>query len=106
MSLDLVDQYQAMQKTNQFRFTPPTHTILAFKEALKELELEGGPSARYKRYQNNHKIIRDALVQLGFKDLVPLNEQSKIINTFFYPNDKNFNFETFYKKLSDKGRKN
>ncbi len=104
LSLDLVDQYEVMQKTNQFRFTPPTHTILAFKEALLELEKEGGPVARYNRYSNNHNILRDALGQLGFKDLVPLDEQSRIINTFYYPKDKNFDFEEFYKRLSDKGK--
>lgn len=103
LSLDLVDQYEQMEKTNQFRFTPPTHTILAFKEALLELEQEGGSEARYKRYSDNHGILRDNLGQLGFRDLVPLEEQSKIINTFFYPDDKNFDFEEFYKRLSDKG---
>lgn len=104
LSLDLVDQYEQMEKTNQFRFTPPTHTILAFKEALLELEQEGGSEARYKRYSDNHGILRDNLGQLGFRDLVPLEEQSKIINTFFYPDDKNFDFEEFYKRLSDKGK--
>lgn len=104
LALDLVDQYEQMEKTSQFRFTPPTHTILAFQEALHELEREGGSTARYNRYSNNHKILRDALAELGFKDLVPLKEQSKIINTFHYPNDKNFDFEEFYKRLSDKGK--
>lgn len=104
LSLDLCDQYEQMQKTNQFRFTPPTHTILAFKQALLEFEREGGSVARYERYSNNHKILRDAMSELGFKDLVPLDEQSKIINTFHYPNDKNFDFEEFYKRLSDKGK--
>ena len=93
-----------MLSTNQFRFTPPTHTILAFKQGLLELEKEGGTVARYKRYSENHRIVRDALVELGFKDLVPLEEQSKIINTFFYPKDKNFKFEEFYQRLSDKGK--
>lgn len=104
LSLDLCDQYQAMQATHQFRFTPPTHTILAFKQALQELEFEGGPSARYQRYSENHRIVRDALAELGFKDLVPLDEQSKVINTFYYPKHENFDFEQFYKRLSDKGK--
>ncbi len=103
LSLDLFDQYTSMEKTNQFRFTPPTHTILAFKEALLELESEGGSVARYQRYSNNHKILRQSMIGLGFKDLVPLDEQSKIINTFYYPKDENFDFEVFYRRLSDKG---
>lgn len=92
-----------MLKTNQFRFTPPTHSILAFKQALVELEQEGGPQKRYERYSNNHEIVREGLLSIGFKELVPHEEQSKIINSFFYPNDENFNFEEFYKRLSDKG---
>ncbi|RNA17325.1 2-aminoethylphosphonate--pyruvate transaminase [Brachionus plicatilis] len=103
LSLDLVDQYENMLKTNQFRFTPPTHSILAFKQALDELEQEGGPQKRYERYSNNHEIVRKGLLSIGFKELVPHEEQSKIINTFHYPNDENFNFEEFYKRLSDKG---
>lgn len=103
LSLDLVDQYESLEKTKQFRFTPPTHAILAFKQALIELELEGGPNGRYKRYSNNHRVIREEMLKLGFKELVPLEEQGKIINTFLYPNDSNFDFEEFYKRLSSKG---
>ncbi|CAF0796581.1 unnamed protein product, partial [Brachionus calyciflorus] len=103
LSLDLVDQYENMVKTNQFRFTPPTHAILAFKEALVELEEEGGPVKRYERYSNNHEIVRNGLLSIGFKELVPYDEQSKIINSYFYPNDSNFSFEKFYKMLSDRG---
>lgn len=93
-----------MQKTNQFRFTPPTHSILAFRQALVELEQEGGPAKRLERYSNNHEIIRNGLLPIGFKELVPYEEQSKIINSFYYPNDANFKFEEFYKRLSDKGK--
>lgn len=102
LSLDLFDQYESLEKTKQFRFTPPTHSILAFKQALIELESEGGPAARYKRYKNNHKIVRDGLLELGFKEFVPLDEQGFIINTFFYPKSSKFNFEEFYKRLRDK----
>lgn len=103
LSLDLYDQLEQLDKTKQFRFTPPTHSILAFKQALIELEAEGGPTARYKRYSDNHKVVRDELLKLGFKEFVPLEEQGKIINTFYYPNDPNFNFEQFYNRLRDKG---
>ncbi|CAF1066783.1 unnamed protein product [Didymodactylos carnosus] len=41
LALDLYDQYQYMEKSRQFRFTPPTHAIIAFKQALDELEEEG-----------------------------------------------------------------
>ena len=49
-SLDLVDQYKGFEANGQFRFTPPTHAILAFRQALIELEQEGGPLGRASRY--------------------------------------------------------
>lgn len=104
LSLDLVDQFETIEKTKQFRFTPPTHSIIAFKQALVELEKEGGPQKRYERYSDNHKIVRDGLLAMGFKEFVPLEEQGKIINTFYYPNDPNFDFEQFYTRLSNKGQ--
>jgi len=104
LSLDLYDQLEQLDKTKQFRFTPPTHAILAFQQALVELDAEGGPTARYRRYSDNHKIVRDELLKLGFKEFVPLEEQGKIINTFYYPTDSNFNFEQFYNRLRDKGQ--
>ena len=38
-----------MNKTGQFRFTPPTHTLLAFKKALEEYHAEGGLEGRMTR---------------------------------------------------------
>ena len=40
VSLDLVSQWKGMETDGQFRFTPPTHAILAFWRALQELEAE------------------------------------------------------------------
>ena len=106
LSLDLFDQFEQLEKTKQFRFTPPTHAIIAFKKALEELVKEGGPAARYKRYSNNHRIVREGMIEMGFTELVPLEEQGKIINTFRYPNHPRFSFEEFYQRLSDKGKNN
>jgi 2-aminoethylphosphonate-pyruvate transaminase len=103
LSLDLLDQYEQYERNNLFRFTPPTHVILAFKQALIELDEEGGPRARYKRIQGNHAIIHEEMHKLGFEDFVPLNEQSKIINSFYYPQDKNFQFDKFHAVLLERG---
>ena len=51
LSLDLQAQWRGLETNGQFRFTPPTHTILALEQALQELEAEGGISARAARYQ-------------------------------------------------------
>ncbi|CAF5222977.1 unnamed protein product, partial [Rotaria magnacalcarata] len=63
--LDLYDQYTYMEQSKQFRFTPPTHTILAFKRALDELDQEGGVDGRAKRYEANNKLIREKMKTLG-----------------------------------------
>ena len=49
LSLDVYEQYDNLEKTGQFRFTPPTHAMLAFKKALEELEEEGNIAGRSAR---------------------------------------------------------
>ena len=50
LSLDLYDQWKTMESDGKWRFTSPTHAVLAFARALKELEEEGGIEARNRRY--------------------------------------------------------
>uniref|UniRef100_T1JE68 Alanine--glyoxylate aminotransferase n=1 Tax=Strigamia maritima TaxID=126957 RepID=T1JE68_STRMM len=101
ISLDLYDQYKGLESCGQFRFTPPTHTILAFKQALEEFIAEGGVTARGKRYQENNKLLREGMKKLGFKELVPSDHTGFIITSFHYPNDPQFKFSTFYSKLNE-----
>ena len=102
LSLDLYDQWQAMEKNKQWRFTPPTHVLAAFNQAIKEHEKEGGVKGRYNRYKNNCDIICNGMKELGFEQLLPENLQAPIIITFKQPNDSNFNFDKFYNALSEK----
>ena len=44
LSLDLYEQKEGLDKNGQFRFTPPTHTMLAFRKALEEFKEQGGNS--------------------------------------------------------------
>ena len=50
LSMDLVDQYLTLERTGLFRFTAPTHAMLAFQRALIEYEEEGGLGGRAARY--------------------------------------------------------
>ena len=50
LSLDLYDQKEGLDKNGQFRFTPPTHTMLAFRRALEEFKEQGGLKGRRDRY--------------------------------------------------------
>lgn len=103
LSLDLFDQWQVLEKTGQFRFTPPTHAILAFKQALDELELEGGVAGRAARYRQNYQTLVVGMRALGFQEYLKPELQSYIITSFRYPEDDHFDFETFYTKLNERG---
>ncbi len=71
LSLDLYDQYRVMENENgKWRFTPPTHTVLAFQQALKELELEGGIETRYSRYLANNHVLRQKMTEMGFQPFI------------------------------------
>ena len=103
LSLDLYDQWESMEKNAQWRFTPPTHVLAAFNQALIEHLKEGGIKGRFKRYKNNCKIICDGMAKLGFKQLLSNDLQAPIIITFLQPKVPNFDFKKFYNILSDKG---
>ena len=102
LSLDLYDQWHAMEKNKQWRFTPPTHVLAAFHQAIQEHEKEGGVKGRHERYSNNCKIICEGMKEIGFEQLLPDEIQAPIIITFKQPLNTNFNFQQFYDALSDK----
>ncbi|MGB8212127.1 MAG: 2-aminoethylphosphonate--pyruvate transaminase [Anaerolineales bacterium] len=103
LSLDLLAQWEGLEKDGQFRFTPPTHVILAFHQALIELELEGGVPARSQRYRLNYDITLNAMQKMGFRPYVEENKRGYIITSFYYPDHPNFIFRVFYEHLSEKG---
>jgi len=103
LSLNLVEQLLGFEKNGQFRYTPPTHTLLAFEQAIKELQLEGGVTSRTERYQSNHALLITGMLQLGFRPYLSPNVQSHIITAFHYPTDPRFLFSDFYLSLSSKG---
>jgi len=103
LALDLYDQFQALEKTGQWRFTPPIHCIVAFDQAIKEHEAEGGVAGRGGRYRNNCRILVEGMRKLGFETLLPDRLQAPIIITFHMPADPKFVFQPFYDKLSTRG---
>jgi 2-aminoethylphosphonate-pyruvate transaminase len=103
LSLDLHDQHAAMQKNGQWRFTPPTHVLAAFHEALAQHATEGGIEGRGARYRDNCRILVKGMCRLGFETLLPDALQAPIIVTFKMPRDPRFAFETFYDLLRRRG---
>lgn len=101
--LDLHDQAANYEKTSQYRFTPPTHVIVAFHQALQEFDAEGGVAGRGGRYRNNCKILLEGMRSLGFKPLLADELQAPIIVTFHMPDDPRFVFQSFYDNLKARG---
>lgn len=103
LSLDIYDQWDTMEKGHgKWRFTSPTHVVRAFKEALEELEAEGGVEARHARYRENHDVLVRGMEALGFRTLLPADIQSPVITSFLYP-AADFDFKGFYARLKAKG---
>lgn len=104
VSLDLHAQWQTMeQQGGKWRFTSPTHTVLAFAQALRELEEEGGIIARYQRYRENQCTLVDGMAALGFAPLLPEKWQSPIITAFYSPTHPDYRFADFYLRLKGQG---
>ncbi len=101
--LDLHEQWRGLQANGQFRFTPPTHALVAFHQALKEHEAQGGVAARGARYARNADALIDGMREMGFSTLLDDNMAGPIIQTFLTPRDPNFYFESFYKALRKRG---
>ena len=96
LAMDLYDQYQYMEKTTQWRFTPPTHVVVALHEAIAQFEQEGGQPARLARYTNNYKTLIKGMSRLGFKPFLDPAIQAPIIVTFHAPTHPKYDFKTFY----------
>jgi 2-aminoethylphosphonate-pyruvate transaminase len=103
VALDLHDQWAFMEKTRQWRFTPPTHVIAAFDRALSEHAAEGGVAARGARYRRNCRVLIDGMRDMGFRPLLRDALQAPIIVTFHTPADPAFDFALFYEKLRLRG---
>ena len=103
LSLDLYDQWETMNKDGKWRFTSPTHVVLAFAQAMKELKEEGGILARSKRYRDNNREIIKRFKKMGFKTYIDEVHQGPIITTFLFPEDCNFTFEEMYDYIKERG---
>jgi 2-aminoethylphosphonate-pyruvate transaminase len=103
LSLDVHAQWAAMEKSGQWRFTPPTHVVAAFVKALDLHDAEGGVPARGARYTKNRDVMVQGMRDLGFETLLADRWLSPIIVTFFCPADPNFTFQGFYDAMKKRG---
>jgi len=103
LSLDIHAQWAEMERSGQWRFTPPTHAVAAFLQALREHEAEGGVAARGARYAANRDRLVGGMRQQGFQTLLADQWLSPIITTFFCPADPAFAFAGFYDRMKTRG---
>ena len=101
--MDLHDQYVYMEKTTQWRFTPPTHVVVALHEAIAQFEAEGGQPARLARYFSNYQTLITGMARLGFKPFLHPAIQAPIIVTFLAPAEPAYDFKAFYAAVRARG---
>ncbi|MEC3862168.1 2-aminoethylphosphonate--pyruvate transaminase [Mesobacterium sp. TK19101] len=103
LSLDIHAQWDYMEKSGQWRFTPPTHAVAAFLKALEMHAEEGGVKGRGARYTRNRDVMVAGMRALGFETLLEDRWLSPIIVTFFNPADPKFDFTRFYDLMKAQG---
>jgi 2-aminoethylphosphonate-pyruvate transaminase len=103
LAMDLLDQWQYMQKTGQWRFTPPTHVVAALRAAIDQYQTQGGLPARLARYSENCDTLVSGMRALGFKTFLPDALQAPIIVTFHSPPDPAYDFSQFYRRVRERG---
>ena len=102
LALDLYDQWETMEKDGKWRFTSPTHTVLAFAKAIEELKEEGGIEARNRRYSTNNRMLIEKMKEMGYEPYISEQYQSPIITTFSCP-ENDFSFSEMYEYIKERG---
>ena len=103
LAMDLFDQWQYMNKTGQWRFTPPTHVVAALRAAIRQFQGQGGQPARLARYAENCAALVSGMRALGLKTFLPDALQAPIIVTFHSPPDPAYDFAGFYRRVRERG---
>ena len=103
LAMDLHDQHAYMERTGQWRFTPPTHVLVALSEAITQFEEEGGLPARLARYTSNYRTLVNGMAALGFKPFLQPEVQAPIIVTFHAPAHPAYEFRRFYEAAKARG---
>ncbi|MEM5388181.1 2-aminoethylphosphonate--pyruvate transaminase [Paraburkholderia phymatum] len=103
LAMDLYDQWVYMNRTMQWRFTPPTHVVAALDQAIAQYNEEGGLEARGARYAGNCRALIEGMGKLGFRPFLDQSIQAPIIVTFHAPDDPAYDFKTFYQEVKKRG---
>jgi 2-aminoethylphosphonate aminotransferase len=99
---DIYEQYNGFRKTGQMRFTPPVQVVYALRKAL-DLFFEETAEGRISRYRENYEILRDGLMELGFRFLLPDEHQSGILLAIIEPEHPAYNYDHMHDVLYARG---
>ena len=103
LAMDLHDQHVYMEKTGQWRFTPPTHVMVALAEAVTQFVEQGGQPARLARYADNCRTLIEGMAALGLRPFLRPEVQAPVIVTFHAPADPAYDFKRFYAAAKARG---
>jgi len=103
LAMDLHDQWVYMQKTGQWRYTPPTHVVAALRAALDQYLEEGGQPARLARYTENCATLVAGLSALGLRTFLDAAVQAPIIVTLHAPDHPAYDFAELYRRVREQG---
>ncbi len=101
--MDLHALWEAQEGAGHFRMTPPTQAFAAFRQALRELETEGGIGMRRARYQRNAEELITRMRAMGFTPLLAEGDAGPLVQCFLAPRDKKFDFALFQEGLRQRG---
>jgi 2-aminoethylphosphonate-pyruvate transaminase len=100
--LDLLTQYNNFEYSLQSQFTPAVQVAYALRRSLDEY-FEETESGRAQRYRTNWQLLYDGMTKTGFRPLLPLHYESKILTAFCEPDDESYNFDEMHDYLIERG---
>jgi 2-aminoethylphosphonate-pyruvate transaminase len=96
---DLVTHLER-EKNGETPFTPPVHSLFAFREALREI-LEEGVENRISHYKNISRLLRTGLKDMGLKLYLPEEHYSNTMTPVYLP--QRFSYEELHDILKEQG---
>lgn len=70
--------------------TPPVPALAALRQALRELDHDGGWEARHATYAKRSAFLRSSLVHRGYRFAIPIEDSSSSVTTVSLPPGKSF----------------
>ena len=100
--LNLIAEFDHLEKTGQMRFTCPPQILSALHRALIEFDAEG-LEARGARYAASMRTLMAGLRELGFELLLEDRHQSGILVAICEPRAAWYDFKAMHDALFDEG---